>query len=88
MGRNVNTSYIREVGRDLTELGEWLTQYTHGLIAKESLSLRLNMTEDVTSRLTSILVTPAMELGLTNHVWSVAELRREALATPLDRRAG
>ena len=32
----------------------------------------------------SLRVTPAMELGLTDHVWSIAELMREALATPLD----
>lgn len=32
----------------------------------------------------TLRVTPAIELGLTDHVWSVAELMREALATPLD----
>ena len=32
----------------------------------------------------TLRVTPAMETGLTDHVWSVAELMREALATPLD----
>ena len=32
----------------------------------------------------TLRVTPAMELGLTDHVWSIAELMREALATPLD----
>ena len=32
----------------------------------------------------TLRVTPAMELGLTDHVWSIAELIREALATPLD----
>lgn len=29
-------------------------------------------------------MTPAMEVGLTDHVWSIAELLREALAVPLD----
>ena len=32
----------------------------------------------------ALCVTPAMELGLTDHVWSVAELIREAEATPPD----
>lgn len=32
----------------------------------------------------TLRVTPAMEVGLTDHVWSIAELLREALATPLD----
>ena len=32
----------------------------------------------------TLRVTPAMELGLTDHVWSVAELLREALDTPTD----
>ena len=32
----------------------------------------------------TLLVTPAMELGLTDHVWSIAELMREALTPPLD----
>ena len=32
----------------------------------------------------TLRVTPAMELGLTDHVWSIAELMREALVTPLD----
>ena len=44
--------HIREVGQDLTALGGWLTQYTHGQIAKEPLSPRLNVTEDVAISLT------------------------------------
>ena len=32
----------------------------------------------------TLRVTPAIELGLTDHVWSIAELMREALATSLD----
>lgn len=32
----------------------------------------------------ALCVTPAMEYGLTDHVWSVAELIREAEATPDD----
>ena len=32
----------------------------------------------------TLRVTPVMEVGLTDHVWSVAELMHEALATPLD----
>lgn len=32
----------------------------------------------------TLRVTPTMELGLTDHVWSVAELLREALDTPAD----
>ena len=32
----------------------------------------------------TLRVTPAMETGLTDHVWSVAELMREAQATPMD----
>ena len=32
----------------------------------------------------TLRVTPAMELGLTDHVWSIAELMREALTPPLD----
>ena len=32
----------------------------------------------------ALCVTPAMEYGLTDHVWSIAELIREAEATPTD----
>ena len=32
----------------------------------------------------SLCVTPAMEFGLTDHIWSVAELMREAEAAPLE----
>jgi hypothetical protein len=32
----------------------------------------------------TLRVTPAMELGLTDHVWSITELMRESLATPID----
>lgn len=32
----------------------------------------------------TLRVTPAMELGLTDHIWSIAELMEEAHATPLD----
>ena len=32
----------------------------------------------------TLKITPCMELGLTDHIWSIAELIREALATPLD----
>ena len=31
----------------------------------------------------TLRVTPAMELGLTDHIWSIAELMEEARATPL-----
>ena len=32
----------------------------------------------------SLCVTPAMEFGLTGHIWSVEELMREAEAAPLE----
>ena len=32
----------------------------------------------------SLRITPAMEMGITNHVWSIGELIGESLATPLD----
>ena len=32
----------------------------------------------------TLRVTPAMELELTDHIWSIAELMEEAQATPLD----
>ena len=32
----------------------------------------------------SLCVTPAMEFGLTNHIWDIAELMQTAEATPMD----
>ena len=53
--------HMREVGRNLTTLGEWLTHYTHGQIAKEPLRPQLNVTKDVTICLT-LSYLPVQEL--------------------------
>ena len=44
--------HIREIGNDFAAFGQWLQQYKHGRVAKEPLSRKRNITENVTIRMT------------------------------------
>lgn len=83
---DVNTSFVERKNLDVRMSCRRLTRLTNAFSKKAAnlrAALHLHFAYYNWCRVHETLrVTPAMQAGLTDHVWSIAELLRAALATP------